>query len=315
MIKDFLFFDHSWVPNSKYIFRCFEKCGYSCDYVDETNIRDFVVENEYRVVVLYLSIGWTVPIINDIVQKYCKNSFIIQHDDTDNEHVQRYYGFSPNLIMQRELTDNTVNPYDCPIYPHHFPIHSVYDEVLQRQEKQFDVMFMGTPSNPRRQSFINKIIDLSENKLSHLRWFIRYQPARTPYEYLYVVNKTKIGVNYPGNSYDSWRIWELASAKVCTIQPELQMNSIKKDHMPYDEYIRIQMDHSDLEEKILEQLENDTYKEIAERSFIEYNKNHTPEKCFEKYHDIVCQYAPITPRKVIPYSAFDVYDEYRRNPV
>ena len=175
-------------------------------------------------------------------------------------------------------------------------------------------MFMGTPSNPRRQSFINKILDLSQNKLSHLRWFIRYQPARTPQEYLYVVNKTKIGVNYPGNSYDSWRVWELASAKVCTIQPELQMNSIKNNHMPYDEYIRIKMDHSDLEEKIVEQLENDKYKETAQKSFDEYHKNHTPEKCFEKYHEIVCKYAPITSRKVIPYSALECYEEYRRNP-
>jgi hypothetical protein len=315
MIKDFLFFNHSWVPNSDYIFKCFEKCGYSCDYVDEKNILNFVVEHEYRVVVLYLSIDWTVPIINGILEKYCKNSFIIQHDDTDNEHVQRYYSVSPNLIMQRELTDYTHNPYDCPIFPNHFAIHSVYDESLQTEQKQFDIMFMGTPSNPRRQSFINKLINLSEGKLSHLRWFIRYQPQRTPYEYLYVVNKSKIGLNYPGNSYDSWRIWELASAKVCTIQPELKLNSTKEGHMPYDQYVRIKDDHSDLEEKIVQQLENDSYKEIAQKSFDDYYMNHTPEKCFEKYHEIVCEYAPITPRKVIPYSAKEIYEQYRKNPV
>jgi len=315
MIKDFLFFNHSWVPNSTYIFKCFEKCGYSCDYVDEKNILNFVVENEYKVVVLYLSIDWTVPIINSILEKYCKNSFIIQHDDTDNEQVQRYYSVSPHLIMQRELTDNTHNPYDCPIYPNHFAIPSVYDEKLQSSEKQYDVIFLGTPSNPRRESFIKKIVNLSEGKLSHLRWFIRYQPARTPTEYLYVVNKTKIGLNYPGNSYDSWRIWELASAKVCTIQPQLKLNSTKEGHMPYDEYIRINDDHSDLEERIIEQLQNDRYKEIAQRSFDDYYENHTPEKCFEKYHEIVCKYAPIERKDIIPYSATEIYEEYRKNPI
>jgi hypothetical protein len=315
MIKDFLFFNHSWVPNSSYIFKCFEKCGYTCDFVDERNIIDFVVENEYKVVVLYLSIGWTVPIINDILEKYCKNSFIIQHDDTDNEHVQRYYNRSPDLIMQRELTSDTVNPYNCPIYPNHFAIPSVYDEKLQSENKQFDVIFLGTPSNPRRQSFINRIVDLSQNKLSHLRWFIRYQPVRTPQEYLYVVNKTKIGLNYPGNSYDSWRIWELASAKVCTIQPELKLHSVKSDFMPYDEYICINIDHSDLEEKIIYQLENDRYKDIAQKSYDAYYQNHTPEKCFEKYHEIVCKYAPISPKNIVPYSANEIYEEYRKNPV
>jgi hypothetical protein len=315
MVKDFLFFNHSWVPNSSYIFKSFEKCGYSCDYVDEKNILDFVVENEYRVVVLYLSIDWTIPIINNILETHCKNSFIIQHDDTDSEHVQRFYSKAPHLVMQRELTEGTINPYDCPVFPNHFAIHSVYDENLQQGEKQFDAIFLGTPSNPRRESFIRKIINLSEGSLSNLRWFIRYHPIRTPHEYLYVVNKTKIGLNYPGNSYDSWRIWELASAKVCTIQPELKLSSTKEGYMPYNEYIRIADDHSDLEEKIIEQLENNKYKEIAQLAYDAYNKYHTPEKCFEKYHEIVCEYAPIVPRKVVSYSAKELYEEYRRNPI
>jgi hypothetical protein len=315
MIKDFLFFNHSWVPNSSYIFKSFEKCGYSCDFVDEKNITNFVMEHEYRVVVLYLSIDWTIPYINNILEKYCKNSFIVQHDDTDSEHVQKFYSKEPHLIMQRELTDDTINPYNCPIYPNHFAIPSVYDKQLQSGDKQFDVIFMGTPSNPRRQSFIKKIINLSQNSLSHLRWFIRYQPQRTPYEYLYVVNKSKIGLNYPGNSYDSWRIWELASAKVCTIQPELKLSSVNKHHMPYNEYVRINDDHSDLEEKIIEQLENDRYKEIAQKSYEDYNLNHSPEKCFEKYHEIICKYSLIKPKKIIPYCAQEIYEDYRKNPI
>lgn len=315
MIKDFLFFNHSWVPNSTYIFKCFEKCGYTCDYVDETNIKDFVIRDEYKVVVLYLGIHWTLPYIHNILETHCKNSFIIQHDDTDNIHVQRYYEVSPHLIMQREMTEDTINPYNCPIYPNHFAIPSVYDEKLQSSEKQFDVIFLGTPSNPRRESFIRRVVNLSEGKLSHLKWFIRYQPSRTPDEYLYAVNKTKIGLNYPGNSYDSWRTWELASAKVCTIQPELRSSSVKFGHMPYNEYIRIRDDHIDLEEKIIEQLENDSYKEISQLSYDAYNKYHTPEKCFEKYHEIVCRYAPIIKRDIVPYSAHEIYQRWRKNPI
>lgn len=315
MIKDFLFFNHSWVPNSTYIFKCFEKCGYTCDYIDEKNIKDFLIKDEYRVVVLYLGIPWTLPYIHNILEKHCKNSFIIQHDDTDYEHVQKYYEVIPNLIMHREVTDNTTNPYDCPLYPNHFAIPSMYNEELQSTEKEFDVMFLGTPTNLRRENFIKRVINLSEGKLSHLKWYVRYSPVRTPGEYMHVINKTKIGLNYPGNSYDSWRTWELASAKVCTIQPQLKTKSTQSCHMPYDEYIRIRDDHIDLEEKIIEQLEDNKYKEMGQLSYDSYNKYHTPEKCFEKYHEIVCKYAPIKKRDVVPYSAFEIYEEWRKNPI
>ena len=195
MIKDFLFFNHSWVPNSTYIFKCFEKCGYTCDYIDEKNIKDFVIKDEYRVVVLYLGIPWTLPYIHNILEKHCKNSFIIQHDDTDYERVQKYYEVIPNLIMHREVTDNTTNPYDCPLYPNHFAIPSMYNEELQSTEKEFDVMFLGTPTNLRRENFIKRVINLSEGKLSHLKWYVRYSPVRTPGEYMHVINKTKIGLS------------------------------------------------------------------------------------------------------------------------
>jgi len=57
--------------------------------------------------------------------------------------------------------------------------------------------------------------------------------------------------------------------------------------MPFYDYIVMQDDFQDLEEKIISTLENNKYKEIAELAYIDYNKNHTPEKCFEKYLSIV----------------------------
>tara|TARA_Y100000389_G_C17457466_1_gene519160 strand:- start:196 stop:1149 length:954 start_codon:yes stop_codon:yes gene_type:complete len=313
-MKDFLFFNHSWVANSSYIFKSFEQCGYTCDYVTEKNINEFELKSKYRIVIVYLHSHPWVNIVNQLLNhKLLQDSFVVQHDDTDFEHVQRYYSREPDLIMQRELTSDTINCYNSHVYPHHFPVASIYDEDLQKQDKEFDVMFMGTPSNPRRESFIRKIIELSENKLSHLKWFIRYQPSRTPEDFIYVANKSKIGLNYPGNSWDSLRIWELASSKICTIQPKLKMNSVKKSHMPYDEYVVFDMNLSDLEETIVDQLDNEKYKIMAEKSFTAFNERHSAEKCFEKYHEIVSKHAPITTKKVIPYSPNCIFGEWRKS--
>ena len=69
--------------------------------------------------------------------------------------------------------------------------------------------------------------------------------------------------------------------------PELRLKSTAPDHMPFYSYCVIRDDFQDLEEKILYLLEDDRYKELANSSFNDYNQNHTPEKCFEKYHQII----------------------------
>jgi len=63
------------------------------------------------------------------------------------------------------------------------------------------------------------------------------------------------------------------------------------EHMPFDEYLKIKEDSSDLEEKILFALENDRWKDIGNKALIDYNNNHTPEKCFEYYHNTIMKYA------------------------
>ena len=61
--------------------------------------------------------------------------------------------------------------------------------------------------------------------------------------------------------------------------------------MLFDNYIKINDNHSDLEEKILYALENDRWREIGQRAFDDYNSNHTPEKCFEYYYNTLMKYA------------------------
>lgn len=290
MIKDFLFFNYSWVPNSTYIFKSFENSGYSCDFVDEDNIRTFIPDCKYKVVILYLHEPWTIPFSDNIINNYCQDSILIQHDDTDFENVQRWSSRNPNFVMQRELTVNTYNPYNCPVYPHHFPIESIYRE--EYQDKEFDICFIGAPTNPRRELFISKVLELANGSLSHLKWFVKYNADRNKEETIKHINKSKIALNYPGNSFDAHRIWEASSARCCIIQPQLPILSVSDNHMPFGDYIRINMDCSDLEEKILYALQKDNYKLYAENSFKDYNENHNPKKCFEKYHDIVLNNCP-----------------------
>lgn len=285
-MKDILFFNYDWVFNSTYIFKSFENSGYSCDFVDERNIRSFIPNCKYKVVFLYLHDSWTLPYINNILDNYLSDCYLVQHDDTDFENVQMWSNKRPNLIMQREYTENTQTPYpNIPIYPHHFPIHSIYRE--EYQNKEYDVCFLGAPTNSRRQFFVEKIINLSQTTLSHLKWFIKYDNNRQHDEFIKILNSSKIALNYWGNSYDAHRIWEAASAKCCIIQPQSPLKSLQKEHMYFDEYIKISPDCNDLKEKILYALENDNYKMWAEKAFIEYNNNHTPQKCFEKYFEIV----------------------------
>ena len=289
MIKDFLIFNYTWVVNSTYIFKKIESLGYSCDFVDEDNISTFIPKCKYKNVILYLHEEWTIPYSNNIINNYCQDSFLIQHDDTDFQDVQKWSNRKPDLILQREYNDDTVNIYDSPIYPFHFPIPSKFNE--QYQNKDIDICFIANLTNQRRIPFINHIKKLVETSLSHLKWYCKITPVNTySPEYDEIINRSKIGLHHFGNSYDSWRIWELASAKTAIIMPELRMNSTKSNHMPFTDYVRMKNNFEDLEDKIIDTLKDNKYKIIAEKAYIDYNLNHTPEKCFEKYFSIIKNY-------------------------
>jgi hypothetical protein len=290
MTKDFLFFNYSWVPNSTFIFKSFESSGYSCDFVDEKNIHDYQLSHKYRAAFLYLHEDWTIPLTNKLIEDLGPETFLIQHDDTDHEHVQTWSDRAPDLIMQRELTADTKNPYSCPIFPMHFPIQSMYKPISQ---KPIDICFIANMTNTRRQPFVEKVIELAQGELSKLQWYVKVTEVGTySEEYQEVLNASKIGLHYFGNSYDSWRIWELASTENAIIMPKMRVKSVAEDWMPFNEYVTIKDDFSDLKEKIEWTLAENRWIKLGQRAFDSYMKGHTPEKCFQKYHDTIIKYVP-----------------------
>jgi len=284
-MKDFLFFNYSWVPNSTFIFKSFEKLGYSCDFVDERNVTSFVPKDKYRAVFLYLHEDWTIPITNRLINEHFQDSILIQHDDTDFEDIQHWSDRKPDVVMHREYTDQTRNPRHCVVHPIHFPIPSRFNAAYT---KDIDVCFIGGITNARRIPFVEKIVNLAQGAMSDLRWYISVSPQPTgdqpSLEFAEAINRSKIGLHYFGNSYDSWRIWELASTKTAIIMPQMRNKSVRNDAMPFKEYCVIRDDFQDAEEKIRYMLDQNRYVSLAQRSFDDYNANHTPEKCFEYYY-------------------------------
>lgn len=292
MEKDFLFLNYSWVWGSTTYFKYFEKMGHTIDIVDEQSIGNFIPKYNYKNIVLYLHEGYTFPYTNSIIENY-KDSFLIQHDDTDEEQLQVWSNREPNLFMQRELTNDTKINTQSPVIPFHFPMNSIYDENLN-QEKKYDISFIGNVTNQRRIPFVDYIINLSQNELSHLKWYIDVkgatnQPGYATENFKSVVNQSKIGLHYFGNSYDSIRIWEILSCKTALLMPKMKTLSVSDIAMPLNEYVIFKDDFSDLKEKILFLLENDKWKEISEIGHKAYN-NHNIEKCCEYYYNQVMKY-------------------------
>jgi hypothetical protein len=288
-MKDFLFFNYSWVPNSTFIFKSFEKLGYSCDFVDEANLVTFVPKDKYRAVFLYLHEGWTIPITNYLINNYFQDSVLIQHDDTDFEDIQHWSDRKPDIVMHREYTDQTKNPRDCVVYPMHFPIPSRFNSQLNH--KDIDICFIGGMTNARRAPFIDKIVNLASGSMNDLRWYISTAPqppgGQPSIEYIEAINRSKIGLHYFGNSYDSWRIWELASTKTAIVMPQMRNKSVSDSAMPFKDYCVIRDDFQDVEEKLRYMLDEKRYEVLAQKSFDDYNINHIPEKCFEYYFNAI----------------------------
>jgi len=284
MNKDFLFFSYSWVKNANIIFKQFETNGYLCDFVDETNLHLFKPIHQYKNIVLYLHEPHTVPITNFLIDTFYRYSNLIQHDDTDEENTQVWSNKKPDLIIQREYTKDTKDLWNTKVYPMHFAVDSIYEE----QPKIYDVSFVGTLTNPKRIPFINKINELVK-KRTDLKWFIDVsaRDTRTPVKFKDVANQSKIALHYFGNSYDSLRIWEIASCKTAILMPKMKSLSVSKEYMFFDSYEKFNEDFSDLEQKIDYLLKNENYLKLANKSQTDYDLNHNPKKCYEYYHSII----------------------------
>ncbi len=284
MNKDFLFFSYSWVKNANIIFKQFETNGYLCDFVDETNLHLFKPIHQYKNIVLYLHEPDTIPTTNFLIDTFYKYSNLIQHDDTDEENTQVWSNKKPDLIIQREYTKDTKDLWNTKVCPMHFAVDSIYEE----QPKIYDVSFVGTLTNPKRIPFINKINELVK-KRTDLKWFIDVSPrdTRTPIKFKDVANQSKIALHYFGNSYDSLRIWEIASCKTAILMPKMKNLSVSKEYMFFDSYEKFNEDFSDLEQKIDYLLKNENYLKLANKSQTDYDLNHNPKKCYEYYHSII----------------------------
>jgi hypothetical protein len=220
-----------------------------------------------------------------LIEENFSDACLIQHDDTDFEDVQVWSNKKPDLIMHREYTSHTKNIWGSEIFPFHFPITSIYDG---RYKKDIDISFVGTLTNQRRIPFIHHIIDLSKNKLKHYRWYINVMPtdSRTPELFKEVANRSKIGLNYFGNSYETKRTWELASAGCSIVMPKMRTRIVNDDSlMPFKHYTIIKDDFSNLEENLIDLMQGNKYEKVAEKSKLDYDLNHNPEKCFEYYFD------------------------------
>lgn len=301
--KDFLFFNYSWVPNSTFYFESFAKKGHSIDIVTEKTIQTFVPEHRYKNVVLYLHEPWSLPITDYLINTYFSDAVLIQHDDTDFEDVQYWSTRVPDLVMQREYTDKTKNPRGSAMGAFHFPINSWHDPAIT--EKPYDLCFLANMTHPRRVLFAKKMMELMNGRLNHLVWKVNIEPhVNTPSQFYNknafveqkedtktIVNKTKIGLNDFGNSYEQWRTWEYASAGTAILMPKMKTKCVSEGFMPFSEYTIFRDDYSDLEEKILFLLENNRYLEYGRIAKEAYDNRHTPEKCFEFYYDQVMKYA------------------------
>ena len=302
MNKDFLFLNYSWVWGSTTYFNFFEEKGHSIDIIDEKNFHNFLstTTNKYKNIVVYLHEPHQLKIINHFLETKFKDSFVIQHDDTDSEQLQKWINKEPDLYLHRELTKNTNIKTNRPVISFHFPIKSLYDSKLN-ENKKYDISFIGNMTNNRRKPFVEYILDLSKNKLKHLNWYIDFLGTKDPSaspgiaskQFKEITNQSKIGLHFFGNSYDSIRIWEIMSCKTALLMPKMRNVSVDKNNMYLKNYTIFNDDYSNLEEKIYFLLENNNYKNISEKQQTHYINNHTILHCCENYYNNVIKYAKI----------------------
>jgi hypothetical protein len=294
--KDFLFLTYSFVAGAKTCFNYILNKGHTGDIANEDTYLSFIRNNKvkYKNIVVYLHEKHQLIQINNYINSN-PNSFLIQHDDTDFEQIQKWTNREPQLYMRREHTSNTKITTSSPVYPIHFAMESIYKE---NSEKIYDVCFIGTPTHPRRAEFVKKLESLANGELSYLKFYINaspypgWVPGDASKEFRDVVNKSKIGIHYFGNSYDSTRIWETLSCNTALLMPE---NKVKIPEQPLEKgcYEILADDFSDLKERIEFLLMNDNWKNIASKGQENYNKYHTQEKCCEYYYSKIIKHCKI----------------------
>lgn len=292
--KDFLFLNYSWVYGSTTYFNYILSKGHSGDIATEKTYLNFLKDKrvKYRNIVVYLHESSQLEEINKYIERN-PDSFIIQHDDTDLEQIQKWTTKEPTLYMRREQTSQTNITTNSPVYPIHFPMESIFRE---NSDKIYDVCFVGTITHERRKRFVDKLNELANGELSHLKFYTDaspypgWVPGDASEAFRNAVNRSKIGIHYFGNSYDATRIWEILSCNTALLMPEPRVK-IPEQPLEKGSYEILADDFSDLKEKIEYLLENDNWKTIAKNGQESYNKYHTKEKCCEYYYSKIIKHA------------------------
>jgi hypothetical protein len=295
-LKDFVCFNFTWVWSSSTYFEYFKEKGHSVDIVTEHNYREFCEKDEFRYKNILLYLHWKehLEVINPFINRH-PESYLIQHDDGDEQHLVYWTTRQPDLIMKRELTDATLKHTNAILYPMHFPMKSIWDPV-KYPEKKYDVVFICGITNHKRTVLIEKLKALQQRKWPHLKML--FDTAGAPVTgnatdgFREAYNCAKIGIHYFGNSLDSTRIWEILSCQTALLMPRLRTRITEEPFMPFDHssYESMADNFSDIEQKIESLLENDRWKEVAERGQREFTLHQSHDKCREYYYDCVMRH-------------------------
>ncbi len=243
--------------------------GYTVDRVDETNIADFTYSDNYR----YLLMCWHSEnthyrFINNLVKSKYRSIPIVLYDDTDWNHKTMKFAQKPFMVFKRELNDKTRKIHRVPYYQ---MSKIVRDNYRPEIEKIYDVSFVGTITSGSRVALFEKL-----RRIKRENWFIHETKHAydMPYdEYIKIINRSKIGISYFGNGYDTIRYWEIVGCKTALLSPKVPLDI--PDDLTEEEAVFFREDMSDLEEKIDYLLEEDRWVAFAENGYQAFIARHS----------------------------------------
>lgn len=184
--------------------------------------------------------------------------------------------FNPKSVQKKVISLN------LSINDHKFKKHT--------GEKEFDFSFISSPNTPYRIKFSRmlekfalrhdlkvflNLKELSNNKNPLIPW---------P-DYVDMVQKSKMSISLPGAGFDTFRYWEIPYYGTCLVSPYLP---IEIPHNFRDMQSSIFFSNfSQLENKILNVLKNDSWEDIAIEGHRNFKKYHSSEQRAKRFLESV----------------------------
>ena len=188
--------------------------------------------------------------------------------------------FNPKLVQKKVI------PLNLSINDHKFK--------KSKGEKEFDFSFIGSPNTPYRIEISRRLEKLA---LRHdLKVFLNLTELRNnknpliPWlDYVDIVQKSKMSLSLPGAGFDTFRYWEIPYYGTCLVSPYLP---IEIPHNFKDMQSSIFFSSfSQLENKILKVLKNDSWEDIAMEGHRDFEKYHSSEQRAKRFLESVKQCA------------------------